>query len=716
MKTECAGKMGWTMQTYGTKERDAMEEVIPQSQTGRHAAASRRMGWFMAVILALVLGAAATLAWFNINMAETALKQEVERRLQFAAQEKAGGLSLWFNSLQSQANRLIGADLFRLFASEVNELGSDIAPLLKASDEGASGSDDMSQLASQLPLMRNLLQEFVSYSGFLSGRLTNTDGQTYLSTEVTPAPLSLEQQQAVKNTIAKGEIGILPVRKTSNGLVLDLVVPIFAPQYVENRSEQAVATLMLSVMATSRLGETIESTKSGAAFGTTRIFQITDGFLQDLLPLSGEVRNVPAWKLGAQSTLPFEIREGVAVPGEVYGLGVKVPELPWMVVQEVPVESALKPFWGKRNEILVWAGISVVVVLLALLAVWWWLVGRSARSVNTELLHLYQVSTQQKQLLDGINSAVADGIVLTDRGGMVQYANQAFARMVGRSDEELVGMDCAAIFGYDTALRLYKQLDIAMQTETPFMFRDVLWLQSRKFHYEVTCSPYRNETGVVTGAVSVFRDISQLVEAQERNQRMIRQTIAAFTHAVEAVDPYLGGQSSYMAALGASLVRELGLGEEDESTVRTAASLSQIGKMQLPRDLLTKPGAFTPEERQMMERHVEYALETLKNINFELPVLEAISQMNEFMDGTGYPEKLHGEEIGIHGRILAVANTFCALVRPRSYRNAKSVEAALNILEAESARYDQRVVRALREFLKTPAGEKFLRSLAEQDA
>lgn len=716
MKTEGAGKMGWTMQTYGTKERDAMEEVIPQSQTGRHAAASRRMGWFMAVILALVLGAAATLAWFNINMAETALKQEVERRLQFAAQEKAGGLSLWFNSLQSQANRLIGADLFRLFASEVNELGTDIAPLLKASDEGAPGSDDMSQLASQLPLMRNLLQEFVSYSGFLSGRLTNTDGQTYLSTEVTPAPLSLEQQQAVKNTIAKGEIGILPVRKTSNGLVLDLVVPIFAPQYVENRSEQAVATLMLSVMATSRLGETIESTKNGAAFGTTRIFQITDGFLQDLLPLSGEVRNVPAWKLGAQSTLPFEIREGVAVPGEVYGLGVKIPELPWIVVQEVPVEAALKPFWGKRNEILVWAGISVVVVLLALLAVWWWLVGRSARSVNAELLHLYQVSTQQKQLLDGINSAVADGIVLTDRGGMVQYANQAFARMVGRSDEELVGMDCAAIFGYDTALRLYKQLDIAVQTETPFMFRDVLWLQSRKFHYEVTCSPYRNETGVVTGAVSVFRDISQLVEAQERNQRMIRQTIAAFTHAVEAVDPYLGGQSSYMAALGASLVRELGLGEGDESTVRTAASLSQIGKMQLPRDLLTKPGAFTPEERQMMERHVEYALETLKNINFELPVLEAISQMNEFMDGTGYPEKLHGEEIGIHGRILAVANTFCALVRPRSYRNAKNVEAALNILEAESARYDQRVVQALREFLKTPAGEKFLRSLAEQDA
>ena len=344
--------------------------------------------------------------------------------------------------------------------------------------------------------------------------------------------------------------------------------------------------------------------------------------------------------------------------------------------------AALKPFLAQRNAIVIWAVIAVVVVLLALLAVWWWLVGRNARNVSAELLQLYQISNQQKQLLDGINSALVDGIVLTDKGGMVQYANQAFARMVGRSDEELVGMDCAAIFGYDTALRLYKQLDVAIQSEQSFMFKDVMWLQSKKYHYQITCSPYRNESGVITGTVSVFRDITQLVDAQERNQRMVRQTIAAFMHAIEAVDPYLGGQSSYMANLGGDLVKTLGLSEEDESTVRTAASLSQIGKMQLPRELLTKPGAFTPEERQAMERHVEYARETLKNINFELPVVEAISQMNEFMDGSGYPEKLHGDEIGICGRILSVANTFCALIRPRSYRNAKSVDVALNILES----------------------------------
>lgn len=66
------------MQTSGTdKEEGVMEQVIPQSKVGNKSAAYRRMGWFMAVILVLVLCAAGSLAWFNINMAETSSKQDV---------------------------------------------------------------------------------------------------------------------------------------------------------------------------------------------------------------------------------------------------------------------------------------------------------------------------------------------------------------------------------------------------------------------------------------------------------------------------------------------------------------------------------------------------------------------------------------------------------------------------------------------------------------
>ena len=88
------------------------------------------------------------------------------------------------------------------------------------------------------------------------------------------------------------------MRKTSNGLVLDLVVPIFAPQYVENRSEKPVATLLLSLMVSSRLGETIDTAKGESSFGVTHVFQIVGTKLQDLLPLSADIQNLPDWHWG----------------------------------------------------------------------------------------------------------------------------------------------------------------------------------------------------------------------------------------------------------------------------------------------------------------------------------------------------------------------------------------------------------------------------------
>ena len=150
------------------------------------------------------------------------------------------------------------------------------------------------------------------------------------------------------------------------------------------------------------------------------------------------------------------------------------------------------------------------------------------------------------------------------------------------------------------------------------------------------------------------------------------------------------------------------------STLRTAANLSQIGMIQLPKELFTKSGLLTPEERALLQNHVEYAKSALAGIDFGLPVMEAISQMYERMDGSGYPEKLSGDAICENARILAVANTFCALVRSRSYRLAHSVEQAMEILDEQPPKYDMRVVEALRQFLPTEQGEAFL-ALLESD-
>ena len=108
---------------------------------------------------------------------------------------------------------------------------------------------------------------------------------------------------------------------------------------------------------------------------------------------------------------------------------------------------------------------------------------------------------------------------------------------------------------------------------------------------------------------------------------------------------------------------------------------------------------------------MEFAREALADIDFGLPVLEAITQMYERLDGSGYPLALDDGAICLNARILAVANTFCALMRPRSYLEAHSTEDALNILSETPPKYDAAVVGSLRSFLETESGMVFLEHL-----
>jgi HD-GYP domain-containing protein (c-di-GMP phosphodiesterase class II) len=89
--------------------------------------------------------------------------------------------------------------------------------------------------------------------------------------------------------------------------------------------------------------------------------------------------------------------------------------------------------------------------------------------------------------------------------------------------------------------------------------------------------------------------------------------------------------------------------------------------------------------------------------------------MHEHLDGSGYPLGLQGDDINIDSRVLSVANTFCALVRPRSYRQAHGVRQAITILAAKPPKYDPVIVQTLYSFLQSPDGKAFLESLTRAE-
>ena len=344
--------------------------------------------------------------------------------------------------------------------------------------------------------------------------------------------------------------------------------------------------------------------------------------------------------------------------------------------------------------------------------------GRDQREVANRFQEMNTVIGEQKRLLDGINSTITDPIALTDTQGIFRYVNLAFAKVVGRDVESTVGLDVSAIFGFDTAKRLNASDQRVLMANESIMVVETLWLQSKRYIFQISKSPLRSDEGQqsISGIVSVYRDITKTVEAEERGRRAVQQTIDALISAIEASDPFLGGHSRIMSKLSGMIAKAMQLPERDAQTIEVAANLSQIGKAFVPRELLLKPGQLTDEEKKIVESHVEHTKNVLSQIEFDLPVVDAIYQMNEHLDGSGYPQKLTAEQISTDAKVLAVANAFAAMARPRSYRDGMPVEKVLSILSQNSNTYDATVVQALRAVLQTPEGEKLIQLAATSKA
>jgi len=167
-------------------------------------------------------------------------------------------------------------------------------------------------------------------------------------------------------------------------------------------------------------------------------------------------------------------------------------------------------------------------------------------------------------------------------------------------------------------------------------------------------------------------------------------------HVVDLHDPNSANHSSRMVEVANAIGRELRLSPEDSRTLDLAASLANLGKIFVPREVLTKAEPLTAAEQALLQRHVQFGTEMLADLEFDGPVVDTIAQKQEHLDGSGYPNGLKGDGISLTARILAVSNAFVALLSPRAYRKPIGIQEALQqLLEECDSKYDRHVVAAL---------------------
>lgn len=167
-------------------------------------------------------------------------------------------------------------------------------------------------------------------------------------------------------------------------------------------------------------------------------------------------------------------------------------------------------------------------------------------------------------------------------------------------------------------------------------------------------------------------------------QPEVRQLANLFAQAVDAKSTYTASHSRGVAALARHLGEAIGLDADNLHTLEISALLHDLGKLRVPDEVLDKPAALTPTERALMMKHPVDSREILARVRGFDRIAHCAGMHHEFLDGSGYPDGLEGEEISIGARIITVADIFQALAQSRPYRAAMPPNEILSILKTHA--------------------------------
>jgi len=191
---------------------------------------------------------------------------------------------------------------------------------------------------------------------------------------------------------------------------------------------------------------------------------------------------------------------------------------------------------------------------------------------------------------------------------------------------------------------------------------------------------------------SLYKELKKSTDKIKTN---IEGTIHAMAMTVEMRDPYTAGHQRQVADLASAIAEKMGIPREQIDSIHLAGTIHDIGKMQVPTEILSKCGKLTALEFDMIKTHSQAGFDILKTIEFQWPIAEFVLQHHERMDGSGYPSGLKAESILIEARILSVADVVDAIVPHRPYRPALGIEKAQEeIFDNRGIVYDSDVVDA----------------------
>ena len=299
----------------------------------------------------------------------------------------------------------------------------------------------------------------------------------------------------------------------------------------------------------------------------------------------------------------------------------------------------------------------------------------TARQHAEELLRLTQFSIDR----------AADSVFWLNSEGNVLFVSEATCRALGYTREELLGMTISEVDPALSSSRYHRNW-VKIKEQGTIRFEALhRTKEGQDFPVDVTLN-YLEFEGKEYNCVFA-RDITsrkktekQLQESLSRLRESQATIIQVLSQVTELRDPYTAGHQQRVAEICVAVGSSMGLTPDRVEGLEVAALLHDVGKVSIPLEVLSIPGKFSLLQRMLVEGHVSAGYEILRPIFLPWPVADITLQHHERLDGSGYPNRLSGDQIMLEARILAVADTFEAMTTHRPYRGAVALEVALKEL------------------------------------
>jgi len=298
------------------------------------------------------------------------------------------------------------------------------------------------------------------------------------------------------------------------------------------------------------------------------------------------------------------------------------------------------------------------------------------------------------------------GIRIVSDKGETLYANRAILDIYGYKDiEELKSTPVKNRYTHESyaeyQLRKKKRMngeDYSSEYEISIIRKTGENRRLRVFRKEILWNGQKQFQAIYQDITERKRAEEQLQKSLQQTKKVLEEVVRTLSSIVEKRDPYTAGHQRRVAELACAIAGELNLPEVQIEGIRVAGIIHDIGKINVPAEILSKAGRLSEAEFNIIKTHAQVGKEILEPIDFPWPVAQVVHQHHERLNGTGYPQGLSDGKIILEAKIMAVADVVEAMASHRPYRPALGIEKALEEISNQSGiLYDPQVADACRE-------------------